>query len=115
MVVSIPGGEHHRLELGLVDTSDGGWTGEDCVWGYETPDGDTITTCHALEEGTCKIALQYNGDPLNLQPGQTTFNKSFEGQLTYYVSLPVDLGGDGQCFVGGADPSYYDGLYCVQL
>jgi hypothetical protein len=108
--------------FGMAQTSNGDagtagsddWTGEDCVWGYETVAGDTLSYCHWA--GDAGVALAYGGDLLDLQEGSTVFvDSSFDGQVTYYLESDPVYGGDGSCYFWGHDASYYGGLGCTEM
>lgn len=97
--------------FGLAQTrGDDPWTGEDCVFGYESADGTTLSYCHyAGETGTF---LTYGGDRSALLGGTTAFeDASLDGQVTYLLESDWS----GRCYVWGDDVSYFDGLGCEGL
>ena len=96
--------------FGVIESGfEGAWTGEDCVYGYETADGTLLSYCHEVRDGEAR--LTYGGDPFELSAGTTVFpDASYEGQLTYFLESS-----GGLCFVWGADTSYYEGLGCSEL
>lgn len=112
--VSIAGGPG-AYWFGMAETADCDdcWTGEDCVYGYDAS-GTTLSYCHdGTDTGT---QLSYGGDAAALNAGETVFtDASFDGKVTYYLESDPDFGGDGSCYVWGADTSYYDGLGCTEL
>lgn len=89
------------------------WTGEDCIYGYEYS-GGSLNYCHdAGDNGT---TLTYGGDAASLAAGTTLFpNGDYEYAITYFLESDVEFGGDGSCYVWGADTTYYDGLGCTNL
>ena len=89
------------------------WTGEDCIYGY-VYDGGSLNYCHdAGDNGT---TLTYGGDAGGLEAGTTVFpSDQYDASITYYLESDVDFGGDGSCYVWGADTTYYDGLGCTNL
>lgn len=90
------------------------WTGEDCLYGYETGDGAVYVYCHDIEDSGA--TLTYGGNLAELVPGTTVFqNNSLDGRITYLLESDPEYGGDGSCWVWGQDPSYYDGMLCGQL
>ena len=89
------------------------WTGEDCIYGYTTGSGDTLAYCH--DAGDTGTTLTYGGDPAALAAGTTVWSAPFQDQATYYVESDTEFGGDGACWVWGADVTYYDGLGCTVL
>ena len=97
--------------FGMAQTQgDDPWTGEDCVYGYETAAGTTLSYCHYA--GDAGMFLTYGGDPNALESGSTAFaDSSVAGQLTYVLASETT----GRCYVWGDDPSYYDGLGCELL
>jgi hypothetical protein len=102
------GGEYW---FGLAQTTgEDPWTGEDCVYGYESSDGSTLSYCHyAGDSGTF---LTYGGDRYALATGTTAFeDASLDGQITYVLASEWS----GRCYVWGDDTSYYDGLGCDAL
>ena len=101
--------------FGIAETADCDdcWTGEDCVYGYSYG-GTTFAYCH--DGGDTGTSLAYGGDATQLAAGTTVFGSDdFDGKVTYYLESDRDFGGDGSCYVWGADNSYYDGLGCDQL
>lgn len=89
------------------------WTGEDCIFGYET-DGMTLSYCH--DAGDVGALLFYGGDAAALPLGSTAFpGPDAAERVTYYLESDTEYGGDGSCYVWGADVSYYDGLGCMAL
>jgi hypothetical protein len=89
------------------------WTGEDCVYGYEA-DGASLLYCH--DAGDWGTSLTYGGDRTALAAGTTAFvDGTVAAGVTYFLESDVSFGGDGSCYVWGADPSYYDGLGCTQF
>jgi hypothetical protein len=101
--------------FGLAETSgcDDCWTGEDCIYGYQYS-GGSLEYCH--DAGDTGTSLTYGGDATNLSAGTTVFpDSSRDGAVTYYLESDPEYGGDGNCFVFGADTSYYDGLGCTNL
>lgn len=97
--------------FGLAQTTgDEPWTGEDCVYGYESPDGAYLSYCHdAGESGTF---LTYGGDRNALASGTTAFeDASLDGQVTYFLESDWS----GLCYVWGDDTSYFDGLGCEAI
>lgn len=114
------------VELGVADGAGGWWfgmaettgcedcwTGEDCVYGYESGDGAIFAHCHdAADSGT---SLTYGGSRSGLAAGSTAFpDASHEARVTYFLESDPEHGGDGSCWVWGADISYFDGLLCGQ-
>jgi hypothetical protein len=101
--------------FGMAETvgCDDCWTGEDCVYGYDAS-GTTLAYCHdGTDTGT---SLTYGGNANALDAGTTVFaDAAFDGSVTYYLESDPDFGGDGSCYVWGADNSYYDGLGCTAL
>ena len=56
------------------------------------------------------------GDATNLAAGTTVFgDATFDGTVSYYLESDPEFGGDGSCYVWGADVTYYDGLGCSAL
>jgi hypothetical protein len=102
--------------FGVVESSEeasGRWTGEDCLWGFEAADGGMYSYCHdATDNG---VTLLLGGDPANLQRGATALSPRQIERATYYLESDPLFGGDGSCWVWGADPGYYRGLGCTQL
>jgi hypothetical protein len=101
--------------FGMAETTgcDDCWTGEDCVYGYDAG-GTTLAYCH--DGGDTGTSLAYGGDAGALAAGTTVFvDASFDGAVTYFLDSDSDFGGDGSCYVWGADTSYYDGLGCTSL
>ena len=101
--------------FGMAETTgcDDCWTGEDCVYGYSYG-GTTYAYCH--DAGDTGTSLAYGGDATPLAAGTTVFGSDdFDSRVTYYLESDTDFGGDGSCYVWGADNSYYDGLGCGQL
>ena len=100
--------------FGMAEAGEDGWTGEDCVYGYELDDGSVLAWCHdGTDTGT---SLTYGGDAVALVAGTTVFtDASFDGSVTYYLESDPEYGGDGSCYVWGADATYYDGLGCSAL
>ena len=101
--------------FGMAETLDctDCWTGEDCVYGYDAS-GTTLAYCH--DAGDAGTTLTYGGDAAALGAGETVFtDNSYDGKVTYYLESDVDFGGDGACYVWGADAAYYDGLGCTAL
>ena len=101
--------------FGMAETldCDDCWTGEDCVFGYDAS-GTTLSYCH--DAGDAGTTLTYGGDPAALGAGETVFkDSSHDGNVTYYLESDTDFGGDGTCYIWGADTSYYDGLGCSSL
>lgn len=97
----------------IVGCDDDCWTGEDCVYGYAAS-GTTLSYCHDAGDGA--TSLTYGGDPAALQAGETVFTgPEFGDKVSYYLESDIELGGDGSCYVWGADSSYYDGLGCTAL
>ncbi|MEL6348561.1 MAG: hypothetical protein AAFV53_35985 [Myxococcota bacterium] len=94
--------------VGLTETAaceeDTCWTGEDCFLGF----GEYFY-CHPA--GRTGVELLYNGDFDNLLEGaETVFpDDRFQNNVTIYVEDATY----GLCFVGGHDPSYYDGMGCT--
>jgi hypothetical protein len=88
------------------------WTGEDCVFGYEYS-GGVLAWCH--DAGDTGTTLTYGGDPIGLNRGTTAFSRSADGDVAYFLESDMEYGGDGSCWVWGADPTYYDGLGCTAL
>lgn len=101
--------------FGMAETGgcDDCWTGEDCVYGYETGSG-TLSYCH--DGGDTGTSLTYGGDAAGLAAGTTVFtDASFDGNVTYMIESDTAFGGDGSCYIWGNDTSYYDGLGCSNL
>lgn len=97
-----------------ADCGEDCWTGEDCVYGFETGDGEVLAYCH--DAGDAGTSLAYGGDPRALAAGTTVFqDASADGSVTYMLESDPEYGGDGSCWVWGADVSYYDGLLCGSL
>lgn len=111
--VSISGGGG-AWWFGMAETSGCSdcWTGEDCIYGYEGSTG-VFAWCH--DGGDTGTTLTYGGDATNLAAGTTAFDRSFEGDVTYYLESDPNYGGDGSCWVWGDDVSYYSGLGCTAL
>ncbi len=90
--------------FGIAEVGPNGWTGEDCVFGYAM-----WNYCHpvignqlTLDETTdCAIDGVIEG-------ATTLFDSRMEFTVTYYLEDPVS----GDCWVWGANPSYYSGLGC---
>ena len=90
------------------------WTGEDCIYGYTLGDGSVLAWCH--DGGDTGTSLTYGGDATNLAAGTTVFGGAeFDGTVSYYLESDPEFGGDGSCYVWGADVTYYDGLGCSAL
>lgn len=90
------------------------WTGEDCVYGYEAGDGAVFAYCH--DAGEAGVSLTYGGDVASLAAGTTVFTDAgFDGRVSYMLESDPEYGGDGSCWVWGADAGYYDGLLCGAL
>jgi hypothetical protein len=100
--------------FGMAETvgCDDCWTGEDCVYGYDGG-GTTLAYCH--DGGDSGTSLTYGGNPSALSAGNTVFSSASDGTVTYYLESDTDFGGDGSCYIWGADASYYDGLGCTAL
>jgi len=101
--------------LGMAETEDCDdcWTGEDCVYGYES-EGTVLSWCHDIGDGGG--SLTYGGDRAALVPGSTAFEDATAGsRVSYILESDPEFGGDGSCHVWGADPTYYDGLGCISL
>ena len=95
-------------------TCDDCWTGEDCIYGYSLGDGTVLAWCH--DAGDTGTSLTYGGSPIELDAGTTVFpDATYDGKVTYYLESDPEFGGDGSCYVWGADPSYYAGLGCTNL
>jgi hypothetical protein len=104
-------------QLGMAET--GGscgdavacWTGEDCHLGFTTSEGVSVGPyCHAVEDGVA--SLSYGGDWLDLKPGTTVFQPSFESTVTYVL---VPASADGACLTFGHDVRYFQSLGCTEL
>ena len=90
------------------DSPDYCWSGEDCVYGYYVESTDqTLLYCHPISESGG--SWSYGGSATNLQDDSDTVfpDSSYSGHVTYFIES-----GDGNCYVGGADPDYYNGLGC---
>jgi hypothetical protein len=102
--------------FGIAETNDGClnaeygcWTGEDCYLGYDlVTTSDTLSYCHP--SSSTGASLAYGGDPNALSEGSATvFSADFEGLVTFYVENYTS----GECWVWGADTSYYADLGCT--
>jgi hypothetical protein len=90
------------------------WTGEDCVYGYEAGDGSVFAYCH--DAGDAGVSLTYGGNPSELVAGTTVFSDAgFDGKVSYILESDPEYGGDGSCWIWGADNAYYEGLLCGEL
>ena len=89
--------------FGMAETEAGsaGWFGEDCFVGT-----GGIALCHPIP-GRRLVLDQGSFD--EVEEGTRTLLWS-EMDLTYFLEAP-----DGDCWVWGHDPSYYDGLGCELL
>ena len=103
-IVEGPG--NYFLGLAETGTLTEPWTGEDCIYGYTTSDGQFLNWCH--DAGDTGTSLTYDGDPFNLAAGTTVFTDEYSGWVTYYLESAAI----GKCWVWGDDISYYDGLGC---
>ena len=102
--------------FGMAETADceDCWTGEDCVYGYEGGDGSVVAYCH--DAGDAGVSLTYGGNPAELVEGTTVFlGAGFDGKVSYILESDPEFGGDGSCWVWGADNAYFEGLLCGEL
>lgn len=102
--------------FGVAETldCDDCWTGEDCVYGYEAGNGSVFAYCH--DAGDAGVSLTYGGNVAELAAGTTVFtDATYDGRVSYILESDPEHGGDGSCWVWGADISYYDGLLCGEL
>lgn len=112
LIVEVING-YGSYELGLADTDPANpdpWTGEDCLNGYTSSDGETWSLCHQMPPYGTSLTTVTSVD--DLIEGETTLlSEEQEGTLTYYViSLST-----GDCWVWGLDPAYYSGQGCVEI
>lgn len=113
--VEVSDGEDWQLGMAETGGSCGDevscWTGEDCHLGFTTSEGERVGPyCHAVEDGGA--SLTYGGDWLDLKPGTTVFQPSFERTVTY-VLMPVSA--DDTCLTFGHDVRYFQSLGCTTL
>ena len=101
--------------FGVAETggTTNGWTGEDCVYGFTTEDQTAYSFCH--DAGNTGTQLDKVGSFVEMAPGKTIFDNTFEGKLTYYLESDINYGGDGSCYVWGHDPEYYAAQGCTTL
>ena len=83
------------------------WTGEDCMDGYELSSGDVLLYCHT---GTkTGITIPYGDSLASLDEGATLFNREEDRFITFVAIDKAE-----NCWVWGADPSYFDKLGCTE-
>lgn len=115
--LSISDDEGRAFWFGMAETNAGCgdecWTGEDCLYGYTSPNTGTTYGPYCHDAGTEGISLTYGGDPTNLQEGTTVFpDSSYKGNVAYYFEDQDS----GDCWVGGLNgASYYSGQGCTSV
>ena len=85
------------------------WTGEDCLYGFSTPEQD-YTYCHPAQLG---ISLSYGASYNDIIEGFSTHfsGPEFSDEITYIIKDTIS----GCCWVWGMDPSYYEDLSCTLI
>ena len=85
------------------------WTGEDCLYGFSTPEQDYMY-CHPAQLG---ISLSYGASYNDIIEGFSTHfaGPEFSEEITYIIKDTIS----DCCWVWGKDPSYYDELSCSQI
>ena len=106
-------------QIGIAETNAacesaeyGCWTGEDCIYGYVSPDGSVELGpyCHPFSGGSLSLA-DGSADCTVTEGSSTCFaTPDYEGLVTYYAENAT-----GDCWVWGSDVGYYSGLGCTNL